>query len=320
MIVFTSCRSIPMPSATIATPLSLCPLDFLDSLKLHPCCVEGCKSDTFWIFYSHSVQEHQLESVMRVQDCTRSVRINLNTCWVIDNNDSGRSNQLLFQQMDKVSKISLNVITLRNFLILGLSGVTLTHTQSSISRLLVTSSHTLLVAVAVQAIHGVPAGINERSSARWEVESLCCCIITGEQLFQLLPYMKRIYSYYCVVPIPIYLLAYHLEIQWASSTTRATTLSEILALSKYCLHFDLTKALGVQSNRESVKKLLSVPSRSLSTPQLLELVIIQHLTSLLLRLLTWSIIRATKGLITNTVLLFAASTRPRLKSMRNGRA
>ena len=300
MIVFTSCRSIPMPSATIATPLSLCPLDFLDSLKLHPCCVEGCKSDTFWIFYSHSVQEHQLESVMRVQDCTRSVHINLNTCWVIDINDSGRSNQLLFQQMDKVSKISVNVITLLNFLILGLSGVTLTHTQSSISRLLVTSSCTLLVAVAVQAIHGVPAGINERSSARREVESLCSC--------------------YCVVPIPIYLLAYHLEIQWASSTTRATTLSEILALSKYCLHFDLTKALGVQSNRESVKKLLSVPSRSLSTPQLLELVIILHLTSLLLRLLTWSIIRATKGLITNTVLLFAASTRPRLKSMRNGRA
>lgn len=103
----------------------------------------------------------------------------------------------------------------------------LTHTQCSISRFLVTSSRTLLVAVAVHAIHGVLAGISERSEARREKEGLKSLLLHRiEQLKFVVNSSLRNILY-----IDVHACTYHLEMQWASSITRATILSDILPSS-----------------------------------------------------------------------------------------
>ena len=70
------------------------------------------------------------------------------------------------EHMRSSKSASRSVRRLTSQKMLGRSGDTLTHTQLLISRLWTISSRTLLVAVAVQAIQGVPGGTRERTSAR----------------------------------------------------------------------------------------------------------------------------------------------------------
>ena len=95
-----------------------------------------------------------------------------------------------------------------------------------------------------------------------------------------------------------------------------TTLPDTTGSSIATFNFDVTSASGIQNNSESLESLLCVASNSFST-SLLEVMTL-HLTPLLIKLFTWSIISATKGLTTNTELLslFSEFANPSFESMR----